>query len=144
MTKNSQALIVYTVDWDGNNSTADDRDVFMLIYDYGKNIFTHNVRISGEAGAYANPKFATLDGDVYLFFTAVLPLPEIPKIRMRGRHNTWMSQSRYKITIIRLPGASRIPTTSSARRPIIQRQMGLTQSRSYACQCVRGCTGDKY
>ena len=66
--KNSQALIAYTVDWDGNNSTADDRDVFMLIYDYGKNIFTHNVRISGEAGAYANPKFATLDGDVYLFY----------------------------------------------------------------------------
>ena len=66
--KNRQALIAYVVDWDGQNSTADDRDVFMLIYDYGTNKFAYNIRISNETGACANPQFSSMDGDVYLFY----------------------------------------------------------------------------
>lgn len=45
-----------------------DRDVFMQIYNFSQNSFTHIIRVTPESAAYTTPKFARSDNATYLFF----------------------------------------------------------------------------
>lgn len=65
---NGLALYAWTLDWDGNLDTMDDRDVFMQIYNFSQNSFTHIIRVTPESAAYTTPKFARSDNATYLFF----------------------------------------------------------------------------
>lgn len=68
---NGLSLFAWTVDWDKNLTTTNDRDVFLQIYDFSENSFTHNIRITPESGTYASPKFGrTGQGNTYLFYGA--------------------------------------------------------------------------
>ncbi len=66
---NGLALFAWTVDWDRDLETINDRDVFMQIYNFSENSFTHNIRVTSETGTYMSPKFGRADNDVtYLFY----------------------------------------------------------------------------
>ncbi len=65
---NGLALFAWTVDWDKKLDTLNDRDVFMQIYNFAENSFTHIIRVTAESAAYAAPKFAHSDNATYLFF----------------------------------------------------------------------------
>lgn len=62
------SLFTWTIDWDNNMQTIDDRDIFMQIYKFAENSFTDAVRITSESGAYASPQFARSDNATYLFY----------------------------------------------------------------------------
>ena len=70
---NGLALFTWTVDWDDDLSTVNDRDVFVQIYDFEEDIFTHIIRVTEESGTYALPQFACSDNNTYLFYGANLP-----------------------------------------------------------------------
>ncbi len=65
---NGLALFAWTVDWDKDLDTLYDRDVFMQIYNFEENSFTHIIRVTSESAAYTTPKFARSDNATYLFF----------------------------------------------------------------------------
>lgn len=65
---NGLALFAWTVDWDNDLNTLNDRDVFMQIYNFGENSFTHIIRVTAESAAYTTPKFARSDNATYLFY----------------------------------------------------------------------------
>ncbi|MCC8161201.1 MAG: S-layer homology domain-containing protein [Oscillospiraceae bacterium] len=65
---NGLALFTWTVDWDEDLTTIDDRDVFMQIYNFSEDSFTHIIRVTNETGSYTTPKFARSDNGTYLFF----------------------------------------------------------------------------
>lgn len=67
---NGLGLFAWTVDWDNDLNTADDRDVFMQIYNFSENSFTHIIRVTGESANYTSPKFARSDNQTYLFYGA--------------------------------------------------------------------------
>lgn len=65
---NGLALYAWTVDWDSDLNTMDDRDVFMQIYNFSENSFTHIIRVTPKSAAYTTPKFARSNNATYLFF----------------------------------------------------------------------------
>ena len=65
---NGLGLFAWTVDWDKNLDTLNDRDVFMQIYNFAENRFTHIIRVTTESAAYTTPKFARSNNGTYLFF----------------------------------------------------------------------------
>lgn len=67
---NGLALFAWTVDWDKDLTTVDDRDVFLQIYNFSENSFTHNIRITSESGKYSLPKLGRTDNSTYLFYGA--------------------------------------------------------------------------
>lgn len=64
------SLYAYTVDWDGDMNTTDDRDVFMQIYHFAQGEFTYILKMTNEDGYYASPKFLRSGNNTYLFFGA--------------------------------------------------------------------------
>lgn len=68
---NGLSLFAWTVDWDRDLTTNDDRDVFLQIYNFSENSFTHNIKITPESGIYAMPQFGrTGSNTTYLFYGA--------------------------------------------------------------------------
>lgn len=65
---NGLALFAWTTDWDGDLDTLYDRDVFMQIYNFAENSFTHIFRVTSKTSAYSSPKFARSDNATYLFY----------------------------------------------------------------------------
>lgn len=66
---NGLAIFAWTVDWDRDLETTNDRDVFMQIYNFSENSFTHNIRVTPESGTYMSPKFGRADNNMtYLFY----------------------------------------------------------------------------
>ncbi len=65
---NGLALYAYTVDWDGLLNTSDDRDVFLQIYNFSENSFSHIIRVTPESGSYTLPQFARSENNTYLFY----------------------------------------------------------------------------
>lgn len=65
---NGLSLYAWTVDWDRDLNSTEDRDVFMQIYNFSEGSFTHNIRVTKESGQYAAPKFARSDNATYLFY----------------------------------------------------------------------------
>ena len=65
---NGMGLFAYTVDWDKDQNTLDDRDVFLQVYDFAKDEFTHILRVSPETGCYADPELEESDNSAYLFY----------------------------------------------------------------------------
>ena len=65
---NRLALFAWTVDWDKDLNTLNDRDVFMQIYNFDEKSFTHIIRVTTESAAYSTPKFARSDNATYLFY----------------------------------------------------------------------------
>ncbi len=65
---NGLSIYAWTVDWDRDFTTTDDRDVFMQIYNFDEESFTHNIRVTSESGQYSSPKLARSEGATYLFF----------------------------------------------------------------------------
>jgi hypothetical protein len=67
---NGLALFAYVIDHDNNLGTADDRDILMQIYDFGKDEFSYIIRVSNTTGAYGKPQFARHENNTYLFYTS--------------------------------------------------------------------------
>ena len=65
---NGMGLFAYTVDWDKDQNTLNDRDVFLQAYDFAKDEFTHILRISPETGSYSDPELEESDNSAYLFY----------------------------------------------------------------------------
>ena len=65
---NGLGLFAWTIDWDKDLSTNDDRDIFLQIYDFEDNYFTHVIKLTNETGIYTMPQFARSDDNTYLFF----------------------------------------------------------------------------
>ena len=59
---NGLSIFAWTVDWDRDFTTTDDRDVFMQIYNFDEESFTHNIRVTSESGQYSSPKLARSEG----------------------------------------------------------------------------------
>ena len=68
---NKLALHAWTVDYDKNLNTVNDRDIFMQIYDFEKNEFTHIIKMTPYAGAYQTPKFGRYKDEIFLFYSAI-------------------------------------------------------------------------
>lgn len=68
---NGLALYAWTVDYDKNLNTVDDRDVFMQIYNFSENSFTHIIKITSDSGAYSIPRFGRYNDETYLFYSAM-------------------------------------------------------------------------
>jgi hypothetical protein len=67
---NGLALHAWTVDYDKDLNTVDDRDVFLQIYNFEENSFTHIIKITAKSGMYSTPHFGRYDDNTYLFFSA--------------------------------------------------------------------------
>ena len=67
---NGLSIFAWTVDWDRDLTTTTDRDVFIQIYNFAEETFTHNIRVTSESGYYTSPKLARSDNATYLFFGA--------------------------------------------------------------------------
>ena len=65
---NGLALYAYTVDWDGSLGTSDDRDVFLQIYNFSENSFSHIIRVTPRSGTYTLPQFARSNNSAWLFY----------------------------------------------------------------------------
>ncbi|MDD6188743.1 MAG: S-layer homology domain-containing protein [Clostridiales bacterium] len=65
---NGLSIFAWTVDWDRDLNTTDDRDVFIQIYNFEEKKFTHNIRVTHESGKYSTPKLARSNDATYLFF----------------------------------------------------------------------------
>ena len=68
---NGLGLFAWTIDWDKDLSTNDDRDIFLQIYDFEDNYFTHVIKLTNETGIYTMPQFARSNDNTYLFFGTV-------------------------------------------------------------------------
>ncbi|MBS5144214.1 MAG: S-layer homology domain-containing protein [Butyricicoccus pullicaecorum] len=73
---NGLALYAWTVDYDKDLNTVEDRDVFMQIYNFKQNDFTHIIKMTPEPGAYQTPKFGRYKDETFLFYSAVGKLGE--------------------------------------------------------------------
>lgn len=73
---NGLALYAWTVDYDKDLNTVEDRDVFMQIYNFKQNDFTHIIKMTPESGAYQTPKFGRYKDETFLFYSAVGKLGE--------------------------------------------------------------------
>ncbi len=54
---NNLGLFAYTVDYDENLRTADDRDVYMQMYDFNTGVMTHPIMVTSDNVADSNVKF---------------------------------------------------------------------------------------
>ena len=68
---NHLALCTWVADWDNDPSTADDRDVFLQIYNFKENTFTYNFRITAESGTYTLPRFLCTKDSTLLLYGAL-------------------------------------------------------------------------
>ena len=65
---NGLALFSYVADWDDDLTTANDRDIFLQIYNFSEDSFSHIIRITEESGAYSLPTLVRSDNGTYLFY----------------------------------------------------------------------------
>ena len=65
---NGLALFSYVVDWDDNLATSNDRNVFLQIYNFSEDSFSHIIRVTEESGAYSLPALVRSDNGTYLFY----------------------------------------------------------------------------
>ncbi len=65
---NGLGLYAWTVDNDKDLNTTNDRDIFMQIYEFETNTFTHVIKLNQETGTFTSPKFVDSGNRVYLFF----------------------------------------------------------------------------
>ena len=65
---NGMGLFVYTVDWDRDQSTLNDRDIFLQTYDFATDSFTPIIRITPKTGCYADPELEDSNNTAYLFY----------------------------------------------------------------------------
>ena len=79
---NGMGLFAYTVDWDKDQSTLSDRDVFLQTYDFATGSFTGIFRISPETGCYVDTELEESDNTAYLFYGAQNTEAEQSEIRM--------------------------------------------------------------
>lgn len=66
VTYNGLGLITYTLDADSNLETSSDRDVYMQIYDYKDNTFTHPIMITSDTVEDSNVKLTRAEDETYL------------------------------------------------------------------------------
>ena len=66
VTYNGLGLITYTLDADSNLETSSDRDVYMQIYDYKDNTFTHPIMITSDTVEDSNVKLTRDEDETYL------------------------------------------------------------------------------
>ncbi len=73
---NGLALYAWTVDYDRDLNTVDDRDIFIQIYNFGENSFTHIIKMTPYSGAYQTPKFCRYNDETFLFYSSLGKLGE--------------------------------------------------------------------
>ena len=65
---NGQSLLAYAIDYDFNRSTTDDRDVYVLAYNFNDNSMTHPIMITNTDAAESNVEFRDVDGKLCLSY----------------------------------------------------------------------------
>ena len=65
---NGQSLLAYVIDYDLNRSTTDDRDVYVLAYNFEDNSITHPIMITNTDAAESNVEFRDVDGKLCLSY----------------------------------------------------------------------------
>ncbi|MEL7563591.1 MAG: S-layer homology domain-containing protein [Dehalobacterium sp.] len=65
---NQLSLFAYVLDTDGDEETFADQDIYLQIYDFQDNIFTHPIQITNDGKKDANIRFIRNDGETYLYF----------------------------------------------------------------------------
>lgn len=55
---NGLALFTYVMDYDGNRDTVNDRDIFLQIYNYAENTFTHPIMVTNDTASESNIRLA--------------------------------------------------------------------------------------
>jgi hypothetical protein len=68
---NGLSLLAYVLDYDGDKSTTNDRDVFLNIYNFEENSLTHSIMITSNDAAESNLHFERIggkDGITYLSY----------------------------------------------------------------------------
>ena len=65
---NGQSLLAYVIDYDLNRSTTDDRDVYVLAYNFEDNSITHPIMIANTDAAESNVEFRDVDGKLCLSY----------------------------------------------------------------------------
>jgi hypothetical protein len=68
ITYNGLALYAYTIDIDSNLKTTADRKLYIQIYNYDEQSFSHPVEITSDAGYLLTPKFVRASGITYLYW----------------------------------------------------------------------------
>ena len=68
---NGLGIYTWVADWDNNQNTTEDRDVFMQIYNFEKNSFTHCFRITEQSGTYTLPVLQRTGSDTLLYYGAL-------------------------------------------------------------------------
>ncbi len=58
ITYNGLSLFTYILDYDGNKETTSDRDIFLQIYNYEENTFTHPIMITNDSASESNIRLA--------------------------------------------------------------------------------------
>lgn len=81
---NGLALYAWTVDYDKDLNTTEDRDIFVQIYNFSENSFTHIIRITPDTGSYSTPHFGRYGDDTYLFYSSVGELDESGDTQQSG------------------------------------------------------------
>lgn len=66
MSYNDLGVFVYTIDYDGDLKTVNDRDVYMQIYDFVSDSFIHPVVITSDAVSDGNVQFVRVVNRTYL------------------------------------------------------------------------------
>lgn len=65
---NGLGVFAWTIDWDRDLTTVNDRDVFFQIYNFSENSFTHIIRATKDSGCYVLPKLVRSQNATYLFY----------------------------------------------------------------------------
>ena len=63
---NTYTLLTYTIDFDNDISTVDDRDLYLMITDNTNQISYYPIRITNNYISEISPKLTKFDGDIYL------------------------------------------------------------------------------
>lgn len=65
---NGQSLLACVIDYDLNRSTTDDRDVYVLVYNFDDDSITHPIMITNTDAAESNVEFRDVDGKLCLSY----------------------------------------------------------------------------
>lgn len=65
---NGLSLYAYTIDQDQNDQTLDDRELFVQIYNFGKDEFHHPIQITSDNVSDSSPQFVRCKNMTYLYW----------------------------------------------------------------------------
>lgn len=107
ITYDGSALFTYVMDYDGNKETEYDRDIFLQIYNYSENSFTHPIWVTNDSYGESNIRLvhgcnATLlaylsNGTLKVFDIAQAVRERLLKTEVNGQEIYYIDRSRSEV-----------------------------------------------